>query len=493
MANLIELADRLKEKPTKAPKAADRLVSLAMDRGAMFWHTPQGEGWATIPVNNHFEHYPVRRKGFKAWLAEAFYKENTSTPGSQALQDATDALEGKALFDGPEFTTHLRVAEHGGNVYLDLGGPDWDAVEITPQGWRVVTDVPVHFSRSRGTAPLPIPVAGGSIHELRPFVNVGNDGDFMLLCAVTVAAMRPNGPYPVLVLGGEQGSSKSTTARVVRALVDPNTVPLRATPREDRDVLAAANNSHLITFDNLSGAPAWLSDAICRLASGGGWGSRALFTDSEEILIEACRPVCVNGLDAIATRPDLQDRAIVLTLPQIPEDRRRDESSFWTDFETAHPRILGALCDAVSTGLRRLPDVHLDRLPRMADFALWAEACGPAFGWLPGDFMTVYAVNIKQATDETLDASPVATTIMLVMKEHAQITGTSSDLLAELEAYVPENRRTGRHGWRGTPRWLSDQLTRLAPILRQRGVEITRHRDAGTGRRLVTITQKEIS
>ncbi len=171
-------------------------------------------------------------------------------------------------------------------------------------------------------------------------------------------------------MSGEQGSAKSTFSAILRALLDPNTAPLRALPREDRDLFIAASNGHVLAFDNVSGLPAWISDTLCRLATGGGFAVRQLYSDQDEVLFDAARPVILNGIEDIVTRPDLADRAVFLTLEPIPEERRRPEQELWAAFEAERPRILGVLLDAVAKGLAELPRTKLDRLPRMADFAL---------------------------------------------------------------------------------------------------------------------------
>jgi hypothetical protein len=200
----------------------------------------------------------------------------------------------------------------------------------------------------------------------------------VLVIAWTLACLRNRGPYPVMVLSGEQGSAKSTFSAILRALLDPNTAPLRALPREDRDLFIAASNGHVLAFDNVSGLPAWISDTLCRLATGGGFAVRQLYSDQDEVLFDAARPVILNGIEDIVTRPDLADRAVFLMLEPIPEERRRPEQELWTAFEAQRPRILGVLLYAASKGLAMLPQTRLDKLPRMADFALWAAACETA-------------------------------------------------------------------------------------------------------------------
>jgi hypothetical protein len=131
-----------------------------------------------------------------------------------------------------------------------------------------------------------------------------------------------------------------------RALIDPNSVPSRALPRSEHDVFIAARNSHVLAYDNASGLPDWLSDAFCRLATGGGFSTRELYTDQDEVLFGSKRPIILNGIDDIATRPDLADRSIVQSLVAISDERRKLE----TDFERKRPRILGALLESLLSG-----------------------------------------------------------------------------------------------------------------------------------------------
>ena len=238
-------------------------------------------------------------------------------------------------------SVHIRVGGLDGRLYLDLGDETWRAVEIDTTGWRVIDNPPVRFRRAAGMKPMPMPVRGGSVETLRSFLNVQSDADFVLVVAWALAVLRNRGPYPVIVLSGEQGSAKSTFSAILRALLDPNTAPLRALPREDRDLFIAASNGHVLAFDNVSGLPAWISDTLCRLATGGGFAVRQLYTDQDEVLFDAARPVILNGIEDIVTRPDLADRAVFLTLEPIPEERRRPETGIVGGVRgrtPAHPR-----------------------------------------------------------------------------------------------------------------------------------------------------------
>jgi hypothetical protein len=192
--------------------------------------------------------------------------------------------------------------------------------------------------------PLPTPSLPGGVEELRRFINIREEDEasWRLLLAWILQALRPKGPYPVLILQGEQGSAKSTVERLLRALVDPSTAPLRTTPRNERDLIIAATNSWCAAFDNISTLRPWLSDAYCRLGTGGRFSTRELYTDSEEVLFDATRPVILNGITDVATRPDLLDRGLIVTLPPIPEEKRKPEAELWRDFEKARPKRYSA-------------------------------------------------------------------------------------------------------------------------------------------------------
>ena len=199
-------------------KQADALIELADD--AELFHTPAGDAYADVMVDHHRETYRIRSKAFRSWLSFRFFEARDGAPSSEAMSAALGVIEARALFNGPEHTINVRVAAHDGKFYLDLADAGWRAVEIDASGWRLVSSPPVHFRRAPGMLPLPEPVSGGSMDALRSLVNV-RDEDFVLVVAYLLAALRPHGPYPVLALAGEQGTTKSTLTRLVRALSRP--------------------------------------------------------------------------------------------------------------------------------------------------------------------------------------------------------------------------------------------------------------------------------
>jgi hypothetical protein len=480
-----ELTAETHEEGSRERKQADILLDLAMAEAALF-HTPDATPFADLQVNQHRETWPIRSRGFKRWLARRYFETQDGAPSSEAMASALNVIEAKAFFDGPEQEVHVRIGGHDGRLYLDLGDETWSAIEVSAEGWQLVAEPAVRFRRASGMQALPTPTPGGSIDTLREFLNVKGDHEFVLAVSWVLAALRDCGPYPVLVLSGEQGAAKSTFSAIVRALIDPNTAPLRALPREDRDLFIAANNGHVLAFDNCSGLQAWISDTLCRLATGGGFAVRQLYTDQDEILFDATRPIILNGIEDIVTRPDLADRAIFLQLQPIPEQNRKAEKKLWADFDALRPALLGALLDAVCLGLRQLPHTHLNGLPRMADFALWATACENAF-WNEGTFAAAYVGNRNEAIDSVIEGDAVASAVRSLMATQSQWAGTASELLNALERKAGERASKSKH-WPSSPRSLSGRLRRAATFLRQTGIDISFERHART--RTINITRK---
>jgi hypothetical protein len=475
----------------RAAKMSVGEILVAISQLATVFRAADGDtAHASFDANGHRETWPVRSKGFRRWLVSEFYKVENKPPGGQAIADALGVIEARAQYAGPVIPVHIRVAGGDDAIYVDLVNEAWQVIKVTAAGWRVISDPPVKFRRARGMLPLPTPTMGGSIDGLRHFVNVESDHQWALLIAWLVAALRPMGPYPVLALLGEQGTAKSTTQEVFRTLIDANVAALRAEPMDVRDVMIAASNGWCIAFDNLSEIEPWLSDCLCRLATGGGFSTRELYSDGDEIIFVAQRPVMLNGIDAVIDRADLLDRALIIDLPRIPDHRRRQRRDFWTAFEAARPALLGALLDAVAVALKRHPVITFKALPRMADFASWAVAAEPGLRLEEGVFIKAYAVNRDAAHGLALDASPIAAAVRTLAALGAW-QGTAAEMLEALAAIADDTTKRAK-GWPATPRALGSALRRIAPNLRAVGVTVEFTDDPGLGarRRQIAIRTK---
>jgi putative DNA primase/helicase len=469
----------------------DILISLV--DSCEFWHDANRTAYVTFPVNAHKENWPVRSRDFKMWLSSRYYQETGTGIGGQALEDGVRILEARAVNDEPEFEPFVRVGQHDGNLFIDLVDARWCVVKVTAAGWSIDRNAPLKFLRTSSMRPLPEPDRGGMIEELRGFLNVQSDGDFMLAIAWLVAALNASGPYTVLVLNGEQGTGKSVFSRLMRSLVDPSAASIRSVPKDDRDLIVSASNSHVLAFDNLSGVPGWFADALSRLATGSGFATRMLHTDKEEFIFQGARPIILNGIPTLTDRPDLAERALTIHLAVIAEERRQSEEELFPAFEAKRSSIFGALLDAISAALRNLPKVKLDCKPRMADFARLITAAEPGLGWEPGAFIKVYGENRRDVIEASIEAEPVAKTIIDHFPANYPypegLICTPTELLAVLNSRASEGVQKSRI-WPDTAQRLGNRIDRIAPLLRSRGFLVERRH---SGQRLITIVPPKVS
>lgn len=467
----------------------DALVCIAVSHGEL-WRDEAEEPYATIEVAGHREHYRVRGQQYRRWLTRAYGDENKiegpkgeelpSAPGNQAVTEALNAIEAQAI-RGPLDFPKLRIAgDVRSIVYLDLCNDDWSAIAVDASGWRPEPNPGVRFIRAPGMLPLPEPKRGEGLRRLRELLRLQDEATFTLVLGWLIGAFRPKGPYPVLAIHGEQGSGKTTLVRMLRRIIDPNRAGDRSRPKDERDLVIAASNSWLVAFDNLSRLDEDISDAMCRIATGSGFGTRTLYTNADETLFQVCRPQLVNGIPELARAGDLIDRAIMVELPRPAPEALAYEDDLWPRFEAALPEILGALLDAVSMAIGRLDTTTLHQKPRLADFARWVEAAAPALGWPQGHFLDAYLANRDAASRVAVEADTVANVVLRTIAVGESFSGTAEALLSRLNAIATEDEKRAP-GWPKTAANLGTRIRRAAPALRRLGVEVAYDR-TGTER-----------
>ena len=321
--------------------SGDRLFQWASEKADL--SCDGEEAYADVWIDGHRETLPIRSKGFERWLRRLYWDRMGRGAPREALTHTQENLDAHAA-QTRQRRVYQRTATHGGRLYIDLCDDSRRVVEIDSDGWRVLSTPPeVRFRRTKTARSLPEPVggsAGEGLNALGRFLNI-DERDFVLCVAWLLTSLRDTGPYPLLVITGENGSAKTMAARLLRSLVDPSRAPTRGMPMNERDAVIAARDRHVLVYDNLSGLPTWLSDTLCHLSTGEGYATRALYTDDEEVVIEASRPVILTGIENPSVRGDLAERSITIRLTHIADTARRTEAELMTAFEEATPSSLG--------------------------------------------------------------------------------------------------------------------------------------------------------
>lgn len=462
--------EQLEHKPEKEEKKTQSQILVNLCSDMKLVHDEQNEAYARVNVNGHYEIWPIRSKKMDLILTDRYMRAfDDKVPSDNSKKEAITALEAMAVLRGEKVKIHTRIAETDEAIYIDLCNDKWEVIEIKKDGWKVISEPPVYFKRSDIMQSLPIPVENGNIDDLKPFINYDNEHDYKLIISWLLSTLKENNPFPILNIQGEQGSAKSTTTKVLRTLIDPSSLPLRALPKDEQTLAISANNTWVLAYDNLSGLTVNMSDSLCKLSTGGGLSVRELYTTGEEAVFNIMRPSILNGIDDIAQRPDLLDRSIVINLPSISEETRKDEKTFWKDFEKKKASILGGLCNVVVGGLNELPHTTLEKRPRMADFALWITACEKSLGWYSGEFMDIYNQNRNKAVDQGIESDPFASAVIELMKRNDEWIGNASQLLGEVAKFT--DKRTVRSKAWPTSRSVRNRLRRINPSLRKKGID----------------------
>jgi energy-coupling factor transporter ATP-binding protein EcfA2 len=467
-------------------KTTEELLEIAA--GFETYCDLSGEAYATLRELDGVITAPLASRIVKDILVTEYFERRNKLAAETQVKLVIELLSAKARRSGRRRKVNLRVGEHNGFIYLDLGKK---FVEISQDGWKIVCEAPIPFRRPPSMQPLPEPTRGGSIKQLNKFLNIATEQDFQLVVAFLNAALRPTGPYPILCVTGEGGSAKSSLCELLARLIDPQSGHKLKIGNSEDQTFVLGENRWLLDFDNLSGVSADASDTLCRIATGASLAKRKLYSDSDQHLSTISRPIIVNGIDSIATRNDFADRAIVIALRRIPEEERRPEEEIRNEFVTAHPAILGALLDGIVEGLRRCSTVKLSKLPRMADFARWAVACETAH-WPNGGFEKAYFANAVIAGDDVVANDEVAQALIEFMDRRSEWSGTAAELKTELEANLPDRVVNDKLLWPRTAVAMGKRLNRVQTALRRYGIEIDRTRECGGGRvRTITIRRSE--
>lgn len=472
-----------RQKQEAAKRIGDAEFALSLVEDDLILFQSEGEAFAIFTDKGNSRIIALRSRECGALIRTRFRAETDRLLGKAAFGAALQALIDAAL-NGEERALHLRTAPILDGFCIDLGGPARRAVLITASGYEITSSPPVLFRASAGK--LVEPAEKGDINLLRRHLNV-NDVQFQLIIAWLTFSMGPAGPYPVLALWGEQGSAKTTAAAVLRYLLDGRRTGGRALPSSKQNLDVAAKLSHLLSFDNVSFISAAVSDCLARLATGEEDGRRKLFTDFDEVVFEATRPILINGINNVVTKADLAQRTIFVEVPVIPKSQRVTKRAFWPRFDQDAPMIMAGLLDIVVQGLRRLPDVRVTELERMADFTEWGCAIESTH-WSEGSFMAAYSANIEVGNADLLQVDDLGMAVVELMTRQPSWTGTATQLLQLLDAErTPAQRRLQtlpRNGQR-----LSIDLHRLAPVLRLRGIDVRHHQAPDKHRtRLITLS-----
>lgn len=450
---------------------ADRLIDYACATGAELFLDQHDQPHALVEG----EAVPLTSRAYP-WLRNQMWAQEGVSIGGEALKTAVGTLAAFAVSEGKTRKLYTRAAWHKGAVYCQLRkGRVW---RVDRDGHALAEDPPVVFRSISNLKPLPDPVSGGSFGDVVAFTNIKSPLGHRLYWANMVTTLLEHIPRPIEEYTGEAGAGKSTNSRFKKRLLDP-TVP-ESVRLDPRDFLQKADHTFIVMLDNQNSLPEWAVDTLCRLVTGEGDSKRVLYTDDNDFVFEMKRAILLNGINQPTDRSDARDRTLPIELQRIPDHERQCEEELWSVFDKEHPKLLGAVLDALSRTLKAKEFVKLSRRPRLADWGEYAAAVYEAEGWSDGEkkgadlFLEDWDKVVRIQNRGTLEGSSVAQVVLAFMQDRDEYEGLATDLYGELKhlaEYELNIDVTRDRTWPRSPSWLWRRIKEVKPMLRAVGIQ----------------------
>ena len=490
--NIINQTKKYEDKPQQSqkPNSADILLQIVKDNVESFFVDSRDELYAVTESG----YFSINSKQFRNFIAKHFYEATKKGFSYDVWKNALITIEATGRYSDikpVKIDLQNRIAKVDDSLFYWL--EDGKVVKITSDGWNII-DEPVLFKKYSHQLPQTEPDKNAKIEDafsIFDFANIDNENDRILLFNWLVSGFIPDIPRAILILTGEQGAGKTTFTAKLKSLIDPSTIDIMSKPPTEMETIQLLDHHYFINFDNLKTISPQFSDLLCKAVTGFGISKRKLFSDDEDIDYRFKRLIALNGIDSIATAPDLLDRSILIKVNRLKNNKTLNELN--KAFERVKPKILGAIFTILSRAIKiyqeRREEITDINLPRMADWTVWCWSISEACGIGGNSFLKAYGVNIQKQNKEAIEHDIVGQVLIEFMRDKESWEGLTTELFKRLKDAAEEtNINANGKYFVATPNALSRKLNKLKTNLRAYGINIqSRHTEFGTKMYIKTI------
>ncbi len=377
----------------------------------------------------------------KQFFIDLYFDKYNKTVKNSDVTTAYDTICAVVTRYKQQTPVYTRVGYDNGQVYYDLKNQAGDVVVIKPNNMFItqkssISNVLFYEDNTMSEQVEPEISEYGLLDFIDEFLNI--DKAHKLLLAVYIcAAFIPNIKHPILIVEGEKGAGKTNLLKFLSLIINPVTKDVLVLPKKEDNLITALSNNYFSAFDNIGKLSKDFCNIFCQASTGGTLIKRKLYSDNREICINIKRLVAMNGINLEISQADLLDRAIMLTLNRIEEDKRLPEEILDEKVNSVLPNVLGDIFNVLSKALAIYPDVNLAEYPRMADFSRYGFAIAEAIEKGKGnEFIDTYKQNIKLATESAVQENPVLNALKEFAENQKYWRGTMTELLNELQKIV---------------------------------------------------------
>ncbi len=410
---------------------ATKIPGLLGDEFNRYFLDQYGEPFVEFEINGVNQVWPVKSKVFRRYLADFFVRRYGKIKTNQ-ITNAMLESEAYASRSQTKIPLYVRAAVHNGDYWYDLADDNWKALRITPEGWEI-TKPPLLFRRFSHMRSIQIAEGGlrQDFDQLFSLINLSTENDRLLLQVYTIACLFAGFPKPIVIFSGAQGSAKSTGQKIIRSLIDPSQILLLSVPTDKREFVQQMSHHYQPLYDNCHQLSQWQSDMFCRASTGEGFSKRELYTDDDDVIYKYQRCPALNGINIPATSPDLLDRAILISLDRISQDKRKQEVEILKRTDDLCPKALYYALEIAVKALQIKGGLDIKNLPRMADFAVFGEAISRALGYPENAFLRAYQINQQLQVETAVSGSLLGDLLLTIIEQRTEgFDGTPAELFS---------------------------------------------------------------
>lgn len=465
----------------------DILMELATEKTQLFCDE-YNEAFAKVSMGDHFEIWPVssRSKDFRNWLIVKYYREIGTIPSSSNVNNVIDTIRALAWENRQQYKLHIRSAWFQDCIFYDLANAMWQSIKIYPGGWQIINNPPILFRRYPHMKEQPLLDPQGDPKKLMEFINIEDEKQKLLYLCSIITDIIPDIPHVVKVLYGQEGSTKSTTSKITRSVIDPSAALTCRSYTQKKEFVQYLAHNYCCVLDNLSAINTNLSDLLCSAVTGDGDTKRTLYTDDGDTIFVFKRSFIINGINNVVLRPDLLRRSVLFELHPPKPNMRATESDLWRNFEASRSFILGGILNTLAKAMQIYPQLKLERLYDMADFTLWGAAVAEALGATAEAFLDAYESNKTLQMKQAILNNAVAHAVTVLMAEKSEWSGSPTRLLFELENIANKEKMDVKSkNWPKAANALMRKLNEVRTTLSRIGIEVTEKHMGNKGRMII--------
>jgi hypothetical protein len=462
----------------------NKLLGLFYESDCSVFIDHLGNGWITARINNHYENIPIESKKFERMMLKKYH-----TTYKSGVESETINKMGMLLIEGATETRELfnGFAWLGDRVLRDMGDKDWNAIEVSAEGWRIIQPEKPVFRRFSHQLPMSIPQKGGDIRLILKYLAIKDEKNIALLLVWLCTCMFEHIGRPIIILHGIQGSCKTSAADFLRIIVDPSSVLHSALSKDHSEFVQFVDHHAVVSLDNLSGLPTWACDDLCQAVTGGGLSKRSLYTNDDDFTYRFRRVFILNGISVPTAAPDLLDRSILIELNRLEKKDRKKETKLKKEFEEDLPFILGHLLDVMVAVISRRNE-EFNEYTRLADWFGLARIAAEELGVLD-DFLNAFTRNEKEQHIEVVESHIESQILMQFLEGKESWDGTPTEFYENLTDIAEEQKL--KRNWPKSPGSLVKKLKKLSHNLQEMGINF-KSSSLGKSRR-ISITIMKMS